>query len=139
LSEEQQKSPEQYGYRGTEKVEIDGYQFRQAKKEINQLVNDETFVGHLMPFKRISNKEPYGEATKKQIEKGEFIQVPDIKALMDLKQPQVFITERGKQLMMLNLSLEQTHFKNIDEGIAVDVETLKEEYKKSNEPKLKKV
>lgn len=126
--ENQNKNPQEYGYKGDEEITINGFQFRETLKIVNELLLNEIKEYYPEPRKWI-NKDGK-DASKKEIKNGEATEVLDIEAIFQHTEPNVMYTSKGIKLLRIKFLLEEIHYNNIEKGVSKHITELREEFEK---------
>lgn len=126
MSENQMKNPAEYGYKGDETININGFQFREINRTISEILEKELISVYPEPKKWI-NPQTYKDATKKEIKDGVAIQITDIEKLFTSSVPDVYYTEEARKLLRIKFILESIHAENVEKGIAIHISELKKQ------------
>lgn len=124
--EQEMVNPEDFFYREGDTIEISRELYKQIEKVLEANLREERKEYFNTSFIKINEKG--ADASKKEIEKGEYMEIPDVMELLEKEAPdQTVYTAKGLSLLALKLSWEQIHFNNIKSGKAVPIATLIEE------------
>lgn len=124
----QNKNPQEYGYKGNEEITINGFQFRETLKIVNELLFNEIKEYYPEPKKWVNSK---GEdASKKEIKEGNATEVLDVEAIFQNVEPSIMYTAKGLKLLRIKFLLEEVHHNNIERGISKHITELREEFEK---------
>lgn len=129
MSENQMKNPAEYGYKGDETININGFQFREINRVISEILEKELISVYPEPKKWI-NPQTYKDATKKEIKDGVAIQITDIEKLFTSSEPDVYYTEEARKLLRIKFMLESIHAENVEKGVALHVSELRKQMSK---------
>lgn len=125
---EKNQNPQEYGYKGDEEVTINGFQFRETLKIVNELLMQEVKEYYPEPRKWINDK---GEdASKKEIKEGKATEILDVEAIFRHVEPEIKYTSKGLKLLRIKFLLEEIHYENIQKGVSKHITELREEIKR---------
>ena len=111
--------PSEYFYEPEAKITIPAHLFTALNSTLEQAISEEIteYFPQQTRFEDAEGKE-VKNPSKKQLEEGKVFEVFDVEGTLSQREPKVYFTEMGRQLMRLRMDLLYVHHQNIQSGVA---------------------
>lgn len=111
---EVQKNPLEYGYAGNEEVVMSAELFQRLRTVLDYFLGQETQELYADNYKLLDT------VTGKEVDKASptTVKIVDIQKTLSQKEPRVYRTKEGVEILRLKLMTEGVHAKMIETGVA---------------------
>lgn len=129
MSEEKEvKNPNMYGYKHDQDATVKGGVLNEMMRLVEPMLEKESqvYFPRIVGWYTKEGKPVEGNPTEKEAEEKQLVRNLELDKILNNKEPQVYYTPIGLELLRLQVMLFETKSGHIDDGTAQTVEDLRE-------------